>query len=130
MLYVCTNLSTFHIFLDTFQKRYETIRCIDLSKTTTQSLADECDAIVNHHKECCIFLGYLEPGWMLEPTHQTRLRKLIRKFPVALVLQYPESLPYSWKNEIDIIYTFNDLKKHGESDTLNDGCSLHDKLEV
>jgi hypothetical protein len=130
MLYVCTNISNFHIFLDSFQKRYETFRCIDLSKTPLQSLAEECDSIVNHHKDCCIFLGHLEPGWMLEPTHQTRLRKLIRKFPVGLVSQYSESLPYSWKNEIDIIYTYSDLKKHGESNSIYDGSSVHNELKV
>jgi hypothetical protein len=130
MLYVCTDILQFHIFAETFQKRYESIRYIDLSKTTTQTLVDECDSIVHHHKECSIFLGYLEPGWMLEPTHQTRLRKLFRKFPVGLVLQYPESLPYSWKNEIDIIYMGTGVKNHGDSDTLNDGGALHDKSEV
>lgn len=130
MLLVCTNISNFHIFLESFQKRYETFRCIDLSKTPLQLLAEECQSIVNHHKDCCVFLGYLEPGWMLEPTHQTRLRKLIRKFPVGLVLQYSESLPYSWKNEIDIIYTHNDLNNHGESNAIHDGSSVHNELKV
>jgi hypothetical protein len=130
MLYVCTNISKFHTFLDSFQKRYETLRCIDLSKTPSHLLAEESESIVNHHKDCCVFLGFLEPGWMLEPTHQTRLRKLLRKFPVGLVLQHYESLPYSWKNEIDIIYTYNDLKKHGESNSIYDGSSVHNELKV
>lgn len=125
MLHVCMNISNFQTFLESFQKRFETLRCIDLSKTPTQLLADECDSIVNHHKECCVFLGYIETGWMLEPTHQTRLRKMIRKFPVGLVLQYPESLTYSWKNEIDIIYTENGLKKYGESNIIHHGSTLH-----
>ncbi len=130
MLVVCVEILKFHNFLDSFQKSYETLRCIDLSKTPLQCLAEECDSIVSHHRDCCVFLGYLEPGWMLEPTHQTRLRKLIRKFPVGLVLQYSESLPYSWKNEIDTIYTYNDLKKHGEPNSIHNGSSVHNKLEV
>lgn len=130
MLIVCADILKFHNFLDGFQKSYESLRCIDLSKTPLQLLAEECDSIVNHHKDCCVFLGYLEPGWMLEPTHQTRLRKLFRKFPVGLVLQYSESLPYSWKNEIDTVYTYNDLKKHGESNSVDNGSSVHNKLEV
>jgi hypothetical protein len=113
MLYICPNITNFHAFLDLFHKRHESLQFIDLSKIATSSLADECDSIVQHHKDCFVFLGYLEPGWMLEPSHQTRLRKLFRKFTVGLVLEYPESLPYSWKNEIDIIYTNNDLKKNG-----------------
>ncbi len=124
------DILNFHNFFELFQKSYGTLRCIDLSKTPLQSLADECDAIINHHRDCCVFLGFLEPGWMLEPTHQTRLRKLIRKFPIGLVLQYSESLPYSWKNEIDIIYTYNDLKKNGDSNSIHDGSSLHNELKV
>jgi len=130
MLYTCINIQKFHIFFEEFRKQYETIRLIDLSKTPTHLLADECDAIVVHHKECCIFLGYIEPGWMLEPCHQTRIRKLFRKFPVGIVLQFPESIPFSWKNEIDIVYTFNDLKKNGETNSINNGSSIHDKSKI
>lgn len=125
MLYLTTEITSFHSFLETFQKRNESLQFIDLSKVSSDMLASECDSIVNHHKECYIFLGYLEPGWMMEPTHQTRIRKLIRKFPVGLVLQYPESLPYSWKNEIDIIYTDNGLKKYGEANIIHHGSALH-----
>ena len=106
------------------------MRFVDLSKITSDLLATESDAIVQHHKDCCIFLGYLEPGWMLEPTHQTRLRKLFRKFPVGLVTNYTESLPYSWKNEIDIIYTYKDLKNHGESNSVHDGSSVYNESQV
>lgn len=127
MLYVCNKISNFHTFLDTFKKMYETTKFIDLSKLDSSTLAEECDSIYLHHKDCCVFLGYIEPGWMLEPSHQTRLRKLFRKFPVGIVLQFPESLPYSWKNEIDTIYTFNDLNKHGDSNSIYNGSSLHDK---
>jgi len=130
MLYVCTNLLNFQSFLETFQKRNESLRFVDLSKILSESLADEADSIVQHHKDCCVFLGYVEPGWMLEPAHQTRLRKLIRKFPVGIVLHYVESLPHSWKNEIDIVYTYNGLNTHGESNSVNDGSSVHDKSEV
>ena len=125
MLYLTTEIGSFHSFLEVFQKRNESLQFIDLSKVSSDMIATECDSIVNHHKECYIFLGYIEPGWMLEPTHQTRIRKLIRKFPVGLVLQYPESLTYSWKNEIDIIYTENGLKKYGESNIIHHGSTLH-----
>ena len=67
---------------------------------------------------------------MIEPSHQTRIRKLFRKFPVGIVLHYVESLPHSWKNEIDVVYTYNDLKKHGESDSIDNGSSLHDESKV
>jgi len=130
MLYVCTEITQFQSFLELFRKRNETLRFVDLSKLSPESLAIECDSIVQHHKDCCVFLGYLEPGWMIEPSHQTRIRKLFRKFPVGLVLHYVESLPHSWKNEIDIVYTYNDLKKHGESNSIHNGSSVHDKSKV
>ena len=124
MLYISTDLSNFHEFSNMFQKTHESFQFIDLSKVASETLANECDSIVTHHKECCIFLGYLEPGWMLEPTHQTRIRKLFRKFSVGLILQYPESLPYSWKNEIDIIYRYTGLKKHGGPNIIDNGSTL------
>ena len=127
MLYVTTDISKYSEFLNVFKETHKNIELIDLSKNPLASLADEADAIVNHHKGCCIFLGYLEPGWMLELAHQTRLRKLFRKFPVGLILEFPESLPFSWKNEIDIVYTFKPLNKNGEPDIINDGSTLHNK---
>jgi hypothetical protein len=130
MLYVCTNILEFHSFFELFQKKNAHLRCIDMSTVASDSLATEADSIVQHHKDCCIFLGYLEPGWILEPTHQTRLRKLFRKFPVGIVLEYVESLPYSWKNEIDIVYTFKRLNKHGESNSIDNGSSVHDEPQV
>ncbi len=130
MLYLCTDITQFQPFLEMFRKRNETLRFVDLSKLSPESLAIESDSIVQHHKDCCVFLGYLEPGWMIEPSHQTRIRKLFRKFPVGLVLHYVESLPHSWKNEIDVVYTYNDLKTHGESDSIDNGSSVHDQSEV
>ena len=130
MLYVCTDITKFQEFHELFRKTHEGSHFIDLSKVSPLILADESDSIVNHHKDCVIFLGYLEPGWMLELSQQTRIRKLFRKFPVGLVLQFPESLPYSWKNEIDIVYTFKSLIKNGEANIVNDGSSLHNKLEI
>ena len=124
MLYVCTDLTNFSEFCKTFSKTHEELKLIDLSKISSNNLAEECDSIVKHHKSCCVFLGYLEPGWMREMPHQTRLRKLIRTFPVALVTHYVESIPYSWKNEIDILYTPKPLNKNGHSDIINDGCAL------
>jgi hypothetical protein len=130
MLDICTNILQFQSFLEVFQKRNESLKCIDLSKLSSDNLVTESDSIVQHHKDCCIFLGYLEPGWMLEPSHQTRIRKLFRKFPVGVVLHHVESLPNSWKNEIDTVYTFNDLKKHGESDSIHNGSFVHNQSKV
>jgi hypothetical protein len=106
MIYLCTDVSKFQEFLQDFRKTHEKKYFIDLSKIPPDNLATECDSIVGHHNDCVVFLGYLEPGWMLDNMSQTRMRKLFRKFPVGLVINYTESLPFSWKNEIDIVYTF------------------------
>jgi len=106
MIYLCTDITKFSEFFENFRKTHEGKHLIDLSKIPPDTLAEESDSIVNHHKDCVVFLGYLEPGWMLDNMSQTRIRKLFRKFDVGLVTQFTESLPFSWKNEIDIIYTF------------------------
>jgi hypothetical protein len=85
---------------------------IDLSKTSVSLLSEEAEKIVSHHSDAVIFLGYLEPGWMIESKNESKLRKLIRKFQVYMVCIHLESLPFSWKNEIDTIYLEN--LKNGE----------------
>ena len=114
MLYVSTNIQRYSEFAEHFRKTHESIEFIDLSKVPSATLADACSNIVGHHKSCVVFLGYIEPGWMLDLQSQTRIRRLFRKFPVGLVVNFTESLPFSWKNEIDMIYTFKPLNKDGE----------------
>lgn len=105
MLFVCTNINQFHTFAEHFKQMYESKTVLDLSKVVSSSLAYESLAIVNHHSDIAVFLGYLEPGWMLEAAHQVQLRKLIRNFPVAMVCKFVDSIPFSWKNEIDTVYS-------------------------
>jgi hypothetical protein len=105
MLFVCTNIKQFHTFAEKFKQMFEHKKVLDLSKVGCSNLAAESLAIVNHHSDVVVFLGYLEPGWMLEPAHQVQLRKLIRKFPVAILTKFVDSIPFSWKNEIDTLYS-------------------------
>jgi len=124
MLYLCDDVTKYSEFFQVFRDLHKDLRCIDLSNLHSSSLASESASIVDHHKSCCIFLGYVEPGWMLEPTAQVQLRKLFRKFPVGIVSEFSESLPFSWKNEIDTIYTFKCLNPNGEPVSVNDGSSV------
>ena len=105
MLFVCTNIKQFHTFAEKFKQMHDTKQMLDLSKVPSSNLAIESLSIVNHHSDIVVFLGYLEPGWMLEYSHQVQLRKLIRKFPVAMITKFVDSIPYSWKNEIDTLYS-------------------------
>ena len=96
---------------------------IDLSKLPSERLADECDRILQHHSNCILFLGFLEPGWMLDPRHEARIRLAIRKFETHIVTLHLESLPFAWKNEIDTLYT--NCFKDGYTKALDDGGALH-----
>lgn len=124
MLYVCTDISRFSEFKTLFQEQNHGMQFLDLSKARSCDLAGECKSIVSHHNTCAVFLGYLEPGWMLEPTHQTLIRSVLRKFPTGMVSNFVESISYSWKNEIATVYTHNPLNKNGDSNSLNHGCSV------
>jgi hypothetical protein len=124
MLYVCTDITSFSDFKTLFQKDNSNITFLDMSKIRSIDLAEECKSIVLHHASCAVFLGYLEPGWMIEPTHQTIMRSIIRKFSTAMVCNFVESIPHSWKNEIETVYTHDPLNKNGNSSSLNHGCSV------
>jgi len=124
MLWVLTNLDKIAEFRELFKTSHEAHRFLDLSKINSNDLANESESIVSHHSNCAVYLGYLEPGWMLSPSDQTKLRKLFRKFPVAVVSFFPESLPYSWKTDVETIYTEN---SNGLAVSINDGSVVHDK---
>lgn len=104
MLWVCTDIDKFHEFKKVFKGSNEASTFIDLSTIPSESLLEQSDAIMQHHNNVCVFLGYLEAGWMLDLSCQTLLRNLIRTHSVGLVCHYQESLPFSWKNEIDVLY--------------------------
>jgi len=130
MLFVSSNIQKYQEFREIFRKTHDGIQFLDLSKIQSLRLVEEVDAIVNHHTTCCIFLGFLEPGWMLYLTHQTRMRKLFRKFPVAFVTNFVESIPFSWKNEIDSFYTDLPVNKNGNDNSLNNGSSVQDEPKL
>ena len=96
MLEVCSNLSKY----SQFSKHFE----IDVSKVPSHQLIGQCEAIFQHHANASIFLGFVEPGWMLSPEDQTRMRPIFRKFRVGFVCFHKESIPFSWKTEIDTLY--------------------------
>jgi hypothetical protein len=124
MLYVFNDITRFSDFKVSFQKQNSEVLFLDLSKVRSADLAEESKSIVSHHSACAVFLGYLEPGWMIEASNQVIMRSLIRQFPTAMVCNFVESISHSWKNEIDVIYTDAPLNKNGNSSSLNDGCAV------
>ena len=119
------------IYLYLFPHSFEELRLkckIDMSKLPAENLADECDNVLRHHSTCSIFFGYLDVGWMLDPRHEARIRNTVRKFDVYLVTFHLESIPFSWKNEIDTVYIQN--IKDGLPKTINDGCTLQSESKT
>jgi hypothetical protein len=111
-----------YLFLNSFAELRS--KCtIDLSKISIEFLADECDKLVQHHKSCVLFLGYLDPGWMLDPKHEARVRHAIRKFETHMISFHIESIPFAWKNEIDTVYYQS--PKNGGTKTINNGSAVH-----
>ena len=128
MLYILTNILQFQEFLEYFKQTHG--KLLDLSKVPISKLAEEGLSAVYHHSDCSVFLGYLEPGWMLETGHQVQLRKLIRKFHVAMISKFVDSIPFSWKNETHSIYTQVPLNHNGSTKVVNDGSSVQHEPEV
>jgi len=76
---------------------------IDMSGEPLETLGDAACSIFSHHKTAVIWLGYLE-GWMLTPTEEVRLRKVIRKFECHVISCQPLSFSQAWKNEMSDVY--------------------------
>lgn len=129
MLWVCSSVKKYSEFRKVFQEIHGNT-LVDLSKIPSHALADECDSIIQHHSDCSVFLGFLEAGWMISSHDQTRIRKLIRKFNVGVVLHFPESLPFSWKNEINTFYVSRSLNQNGNSNSIDNGCAIQDQSNV
>jgi hypothetical protein len=128
MLWVCSDISKLKEFRDTFRSKFSNRDFVDLSKVPSSELIEQCESIASHKTRSCVFLGYLEPGWMLESPHQTRLRTLFRKFPVGFVCEFPISIPFSWKNEIALVYLED--RKDGHSKIVNHGDSVQPECKV
>ena len=97
MLEVCCNLQKYSQFSKGFN--------IDLSRIPSADIILQSESIFQHHSDTSIFLGFLEPGWMLSPENQTRMRPIFRKFKVGFVCFHKQSIPFSWKNEIETLYS-------------------------
>jgi hypothetical protein len=130
MLWVSNDITQYTLFKSTFKSRHESLPWMDISTVPLQDLMNQCESILSHHPAACVFLGYLEPGWMLDTSHQTRLRALFRKYPVGFVCHFPQSLPFSWKNEIEVWYPLNPKHSDGTTDAVHNGGSVHHESQV
>jgi hypothetical protein len=107
MIFTCIGINNYKKFKTIFKDKFKETIYIDLSNKSLLSIIDDIDILISHHSTCSIFLGYLEPGWMLNLNHQTMLRKLFRKFNVGFVCEFVESIPFSWKTDTEILFISN-----------------------
>lgn len=78
---------------------------IDLSKLPSSDLAEQTETIRKHQKEkTSIYLGFLDPLFMMTPYHETILRRSIQSCRVVLVCSDPTALSFCWKNGIEELH--------------------------
>lgn len=79
--------------------------CIDLSKLHSKEVADQSEIVRKHQKSpTTIYLGYIDPIYMLSPYHETILRRSIVDCNVVIVVSDPTALSLYWKNGIDNLH--------------------------
>ena len=98
---------------------------IDLSKTRACDIPEAIRTIQSHHANPSIYIGYLDPLWMLTPPQEVLCRSALRSCTVGLVVSNPLILPLSWKNGTDRLVIVSGNKNQDEHDadnssTLND----------
>jgi hypothetical protein len=78
---------------------------IDLSKCPSGELAEQTETIRTHQKEqTSIYLGFLDPLFMMTPYHETILRRSIQSCRVVFVCSDPTALSFCWKNGIEELH--------------------------
>jgi hypothetical protein len=89
---------------------------IDLSNIPSNRLAEQADVVRRHQTSIkTIYLGFLDPLFMLTPHHETLLRKVIDACRVILLTSDPGSLTLFWKNGITELYLHSDSKKNDDN---------------
>ena len=72
---------------------------LDISKTPTPNLVDALLTIFGHQTPGrSIYIGFLDPIFMLPQQDEVRCRKVFRAVEVYMVTSNPFILPFSWKN--------------------------------
>lgn len=88
---------------------------IDLSNTPSARLAEQANTVRTHQTSMTtIYLGFLDPLFMLTPHHETLLRKVIDACRVILLTSDPGALSLFWKNGISELHLYG--TRQGEDD--------------
>jgi hypothetical protein len=90
--------STDLIRADAFVRASES-QFIDFANLVPSKLAEQAEQVRLHQTSMTtLYLGFLDPVWMLTPHHETILRRAIRACRVVLVTSDPGTLSLFWKN--------------------------------
>lgn len=78
---------------------------VDLSNILSTDLAEQVETVRTHQKDpVSIYLGYLDPVYMISPYHETILRRSIQSCKLILTTSDPTALSLCWKNGIDYLH--------------------------
>lgn len=78
---------------------------VDLSNIVPSDIAGHVETVRTHQKNTIsIYLGYLDPIYMISQYHETVLRRSIQSCNVILTTSDPTALSLCWKNGIDYLH--------------------------
>jgi hypothetical protein len=89
----------------------------DLSNLRPADMLDTLETICQHKSVDKVWVGFLDPLWMLTEPERIRMRDCIRKLEITMVCSNPRALPYSWKAEMTKLLVYENEKpftKHKE----------------
>ena len=103
---------------------------LDLSKVTTDSLPTAINDFCDHHKTGHIYIGYLDPLYMLHPMEETVMRRGFCQCDMSIVVSNPYILPLSWKNGTKHLRVVESTKHVEIAKVIHDGSASHIRDEA
>jgi hypothetical protein len=78
---------------------------LDFSSLPSSKLAETLETVRTHQpSSTTIYLGFVDPLVMLDPHHETSMRKTIATCRVLVVTSDPGALSLGWKNGISELH--------------------------
>jgi hypothetical protein len=79
---------------------------LDIASLCPSELVQTLETICQHKSTATVWVGYLDPLWMLTEPERIRMRECIRKLTVYMVCSNPRLLPMGWKMELQDVYVY------------------------
>jgi hypothetical protein len=82
----------------------------DISNLRPADMLETLETICQHKSADKVWIGFLDPLWMLTEPERIRMRDCIRKLDITMTCSNPRALPYSWKAEISELIVYENEK--------------------